>query len=59
MIEGLHELSYLLPLLGATYMYPPGLLGRRVLRIARLDVLVQPAFDTSGILKGTDIPSQV
>lgn len=55
MIEGLHELSYLL---GATYMYSPGLLGR-VLRIARLDVLVQPAFDTSGILKGTDIPSQV
>lgn len=38
MIEGLHELSYLL---GATYMYSPGLLGRRVLRIARLDVLVQ------------------
>lgn len=43
MIEGLHELSYLLPL-GATYMYSPGLLGRRVLRIARLDVLVQPAL---------------
>lgn len=38
MIEGLPKLSYLL---GATYMYSPGPLGRRVLRIARLDVLVQ------------------
>lgn len=38
MIEGLHELSYLL---GATCMYSPSPLGRRVLRIARLDVLVQ------------------
>lgn len=45
MIEGLHELSYLyLHLLRATYMYLPGPLGRRVLRIARLDVLVQPAL---------------